>query len=994
MAKFKTRARAVDMLGRQQIANASTAISELFKNAYDAYAKHVEIDHFRSDGLLVIRDDGYGMTEDDFENRWLVLGTESKVQTSADKKLSYCPPGESRRPTMGEKGIGRLAIALLGPQVLVLTRAVREGQSHDLLLSYIHWGLFECTGINLEDIDIPILPISGGRLPTPFDVAEVKRRFAMNVHELKASGATIHAKEILTEIERFQPDPDDILKSLEGLTLAGSASGTHFYIAPANPSIAAEIDAERRSDSKDFSKFLLGFSNELFAEHQPPPIETAFRDWRSEDPPDNLLDGAEFFTRDELESADHFVSGTVDEYGQFRGTVRIYEKEYSDYVIPWREAGGHQTYCGPFTLEFGYVQGAFRESRMEPEAWARLNSKLEKIGGLYVYRDRIRVLPYGNSDVDWVDMELRRNKGAAYYFFSYRRNFGAVCLTRESNSGLVEKAGREGFQQNRAYWQLKAILESFFIQLAADFFRKDSDGSKAYWERKKELKRLEYARRRREQLANNKKRELSTKLEVFFQRTGQGMPDAEVSEMRRQIVRRMEAAARLPSPDQASAELLNIEREALSKLAEIRDGYRVPKPRGIGLSRQLTRDWEAYEEVSEQLEQNVFFPASSEIAETLGRVAAEARVLVDQRKRVQDILEQIAESSKQSVRAREKEVKESVERTSRAALRTASDSVAEMRKVVAEVESDFQREDLSNLPVKAVESVRQRLEQRINEVGSKNAETLARIRDLLTGVADSLTDAEGGSQLEAMEAMETELEGLREQSDADVELVQLGLAIAVINHEFEASIKGVRQSLRSLQPWARKNSEFAPVYQAIRNTFDHLDGHLSLFTPLQRRLYRDPIGIKGSEIQHYVSALFESRLKRHGIELVATSEFVMSEKPGFPSTLYPVFVNVIDNAIFWLRGDRQGEKRIELDARDGGYVISNTSSVIGDRDREAIFEQGFTRKPGGRGLGLFISRKVLKREGMDIVVGSPLAPYSTAFFIKWKENVDACADNA
>jgi hypothetical protein len=129
-----------------------------------------------------------------------------------------------------------------------------------------------------------------------------------------------------------------------------------------------------------------------------------------------LLAGGEFFTREELDSADHFVSGTVDDFGQFRGKVRIYEKEYADHVIPWREAGGRPTDCGPFRLEFGYVQGELRFSRMDTEAWTRLNSKLEKIGGLYVYRDRIRVLPYGNSDVDWVDMELRRKKGAGTIF--------------------------------------------------------------------------------------------------------------------------------------------------------------------------------------------------------------------------------------------------------------------------------------------------------------------------------------------------------------------------------------------------------------------------------------------------------------------------------------------------------------------------------------------------------------------------------------------------
>ena len=73
------------MLGRQQIANVSTAISELFKNAYDAYANDAEVDYFRSDKLLVIRDNGVGMTPEEFEERWLVLGTESKYAPTAGK---------------------------------------------------------------------------------------------------------------------------------------------------------------------------------------------------------------------------------------------------------------------------------------------------------------------------------------------------------------------------------------------------------------------------------------------------------------------------------------------------------------------------------------------------------------------------------------------------------------------------------------------------------------------------------------------------------------------------------------------------------------------------------------------------------------------------------------------------------------------------------------------------------------------------------------------
>ena len=46
MANFKTRARALDLLGRQQIAGIPTAINELLKNAHDAYADNVDIDYY------------------------------------------------------------------------------------------------------------------------------------------------------------------------------------------------------------------------------------------------------------------------------------------------------------------------------------------------------------------------------------------------------------------------------------------------------------------------------------------------------------------------------------------------------------------------------------------------------------------------------------------------------------------------------------------------------------------------------------------------------------------------------------------------------------------------------------------------------------------------------------------------------------------------------------------------------------------------------------
>jgi len=47
MAKIRVRARAVDMLGRQQIAGIPTALHEILKNAHDAYADYAEVDYKR-----------------------------------------------------------------------------------------------------------------------------------------------------------------------------------------------------------------------------------------------------------------------------------------------------------------------------------------------------------------------------------------------------------------------------------------------------------------------------------------------------------------------------------------------------------------------------------------------------------------------------------------------------------------------------------------------------------------------------------------------------------------------------------------------------------------------------------------------------------------------------------------------------------------------------------------------------------------------------------
>lgn len=121
-----------------------------------------------------------GMTRADFEERWLTLGTESKVGANERTSEAWTGPRNAPvRPITGEKGIGRLAIAAIGPQVLVMTRAVRPDGHHPLVASLLHWGLFELPGIDLDSIDIPIEEVASGSLPD----AEVMKRLTSRVRD-------------------------------------------------------------------------------------------------------------------------------------------------------------------------------------------------------------------------------------------------------------------------------------------------------------------------------------------------------------------------------------------------------------------------------------------------------------------------------------------------------------------------------------------------------------------------------------------------------------------------------------------------------------------------------------------------------------------------------------------------------------------------------------------------------------------------------------------
>jgi len=986
MANFKTRARALDLLGRQQIAGIPTAINELLKNAHDAYADNVDIDYFRKDNLFVLRDDGLGMTKEDFITRWLTLGTESKL---TNRKTTLPPIDESKpfRITMGEKGIGRLAIASIGKQVLILSKAIRKDKQHRIIAALINWQIFEIPGLNLEDVVIPIREFD--TLPSESDIEGMKE-------ELLSSLTFLVEKDDITEdeanliaytIQKLKISPRILNTSLVGdYPMDEQKGGTFFYVSPVDEILDADIDGNRNPrDATKIEKMLIGFHNTMTPNHPKPILNITFRDFRSDNNTYySIIDKEQFFTKEDFELADHHFEGKFDEYGQFKGMVKIYRERTFDHIVNWSLNNFKETACGTFTINLAYIQGSKKDSIIDSENYNRIIAKADKFGGLYVYKDNIRILPYGDADFDYLDIEKNRTKRIATAFFSYRRMFGVININQEYNSNLKEKAGREGFIENKAFKQLQDILKNFFVQLAADFFREDTTASpkaETWRAKRQELQSAYNALERREKQAKVRKEKFEKEVEKFFYDLNENKFENQINQIIKSAEMQFEAISSLKDHDIASQRLLDVEFQTRRELSDYKKRILISTPKGFNIKKDVRADYNTYLYEVVKIENDLFIPAYNKIDTLVDNTVKKLDLELSKRKRLEQAVDFISVEAKKINTQKKADINNSVSSITKRVKELTTDLMIDLDDQIRNVKDRFKTLNYSEHSDFNLVEKRMELEDEIQSVSERNTFILDTIIRQLEGIYwEKDVNNKVITNEQITDALGEELDDLRERIQTDIELSQLGLAVGVIHHEFSSTIKAVRSSLKDLKAWSDVHGQLEGVYKNIKINFEHLDGYLNLFTPLNRRLNRNREEIKLLEIKTFLIDLFKTRMDRHNIIFKHTQGFAKTKIIGFRSTFYPVFVNIIDNAIYWLNKSNADEKIIRLHADDKGNIyISNNGVPIPIQDNYKIFDLGFTRKENGRGMGLHISKEVLETAGYDISLDAP-REYSTVTF--------------
>ena len=941
MVGLRVRARAVDLLGRQQIASLPTALSELFKNAHDAYATQARADFYRRQNLLAVTDDGIGMDRETFENSWLTIATESKLDRTQIKP----PSGMAERTQLGQKGIGRFAIGALGRQVLVVSR--RDG--HRAIAALVNWEMFALPNVDLDQVPVGLIELANSKL-TPADVEELSDPLHRMVRRFRGMDGSKKWQEKLDRIESDLDDiPDDPYGLLPGVEPL-EASGSHFLITPVSEDFTPDLGAsEEEKRESQLSRTLHGFTDRWLGDESTSDFTVKFFDHRPGGDTEQLLDPGDFFDRSDFDEADHHIVGDFNESGHFSGVIRIFDEEPVDIKI--RRPLRAKPLCGPFRFELAVVQGQRSESRLELGAFNEMYRRLRLLGGIYVYMDGVRVQPYGRPDRDYLEIEERRSFRASTYYFSHRRMFGAVSLTSEHNGALEEKAGREGFVEGRVYTDFRRLLMNLLDKLAAEFFRSGGPQVSSYEKGRRRLKHAESLRRTRDRRATEGRQQTGAALAgaVNF------LDSTDVQAKASGIVQSTKAS--LDSDDDLLSVIDRIS-GARHRLNGLLDPLRIGEPDGFALTDPMRRDLAIVETRLEDLEKSVIAPALADLNELA--VEAGSRLTEGSEAQMRSFIKRRLASARSAVDAAEA-----------AAQQALASLQSEVEKAICAKSKTF-REALEALQCPVFSSNAEWLRDQANfesEVDELMRNSQQSLRHICNQIEASrlVFSLEAATLTELAAAADAEILELRAQADDQLEFVQLGMALAVVDHEFQTMISSIRSDIRKVREWARLNPPMRQLYEELRRDFDHLDSYLTLLTPLQRRIRRAKTTIRGVDIARFLKTLFRDRLEDTKAEITATRSFRSIEIEGFTSTFYPVFINLVDNSLYWFNHLETGSDfQIKLDAQGSMLTYSDTGPGIGADIADRVFDFGFTTRPGGSGLGLAIARQVLNRVGWSI----------------------------
>ena len=399
--RFSVDAGVIDRLGRELVSKPETAVAELIKNAYDADASTVDLSFENTDkpgGRLTISDDGLGMTRAQLVSGFMRLSSMDKVREPLSPRL--------QRRRAGRKGIGRFAVQRLGEQLEIITQTL---DSPTALRVVVDWSRFT-GGTDLNRVASRIEEVQKQR-------PEGTTLRINGLREAWSEAALRRVYRIISEL--IQP-----------VTLRDQRHNS------------IEVTPNESVDS--IEKSTTGVSD----------FQISLR--RGDGEKKTVVDEMS----EVLQHALAVIEGFVDNEGHGYWSCKSDKLELDEKILPI--GYDREDHEAPFPtlrdVDFKAYYFIHLTEFVPRAVFSSIKNTAEERGGIRLYRNGYRVLPYGEKGDDWLGLDAStRNRTFLPQHATYNF-FGFVELSDPEGEVFEETASREYLLENETFKELQNFV--------------------------------------------------------------------------------------------------------------------------------------------------------------------------------------------------------------------------------------------------------------------------------------------------------------------------------------------------------------------------------------------------------------------------------------------------------------------------------------------------------------------------------------------------------
>ncbi len=404
---FKVSSALKNIIGSDLISDDFIAVFELVKNAYDAHATNVEIifkNIYSSKAKIIIKDDGKGMNYHDLINKWLFVAYSAKIEGTEEDNYDYRDKIKVKRAYAGAKGIGRFSCDRLGSNLYLETIKDEPNSKVEVLIT--DWSKFE-TDIKDEFVDITVLQ-------------ETIEQSNFNIEH----GTVLEITNLKNkwDREKFLQLKDALSRLINPNTINENDTFT----------IVLKVQEELENDNEQITK------NKKRVHHPKKPIDSSLVKYI------DIVNG-------EIQNLIFDTLGIK--------TTYIESKAKDSEIVTQLFEAGKMVYSiteeNPF-IDFKDLNFAiyFLNQSAKLTFSRRMGLQPVEYGHIFVYKNGLRIFPYGERGEDPLKMDNRKAQGHSRYLGT-REVMGYISI-EGINNNLRETSSRgDGLIKTQTYLDLE-----------------------------------------------------------------------------------------------------------------------------------------------------------------------------------------------------------------------------------------------------------------------------------------------------------------------------------------------------------------------------------------------------------------------------------------------------------------------------------------------------------------------------------------------------------